>query len=304
MRTRRATQTRGLARALLTRACATLAACGAAAGGAAACGHSEARVESPRATDLQVSVRTGALEAPDTVAAGWSRLRVQEDGEGHIVVLFKLAGNATDADVPAFLAALDGSATTPPPAVALGGPEIGDSGEVIVELTPGRYVLGCVARGDDKHRHATTGEAKLVVVTGRRELAGGARDGARGGARGGAARPVMTQAVRMVDFAYPGPDRWAAGSHVLGVSNEGPQDHQLRLARLRPGSTVGDWMKAEDPGEHATDVAGVARLGAGAVAYLPVELPAGDYVAYCVIPDARSGRPHVELGMFRAIHVE
>jgi hypothetical protein len=114
----------------------------------------------------------------------------------------------------------------------------------------------------------------------------------------------MTQAVRMVDFAYPGPDRWAAGSHVLGVSNEGPQDHQLRLARLRPGSTVGDWMKAEDPGEHATDVAGVARLGAGAVAYLPVELPAGDYVAYCVIPDARSGRPHVELGMFRAIHVE
>ena len=242
-----------------------------------------------------MSVRTGSLEAPDTVAAGWSRLRVQEDGDRHIVVLFKLPGDAADGDVPAFVAALDG-ATTPAGAVALGGPEIGDSGEVIVELTPGRYVLGCVARGADKHRHATTGEAKLVVVT------GGA--GIAGGVRGGAAPPVMTQAVRMVDFAYPGPDRWAAGSHVLGVSNAGPQDHQLRLARLRPGSTVGDWMRADDPGAHATDVAGVARLGAGRVAYLPVELPAGDYVAYCLIPDPRSGRAHIDLGMLRAIHVE
>jgi hypothetical protein len=275
-------------RALLTEACAALAACG-----VSACGRSDARLEPRRVTDLQVSVRTGALEAPDTVAAGWSHLRVQEDGDGHIVVLFKLPGNAADSDVPAFVAALDG-ADTPPGAVAMGGPEIGDSGEVVIELTPGHYVLGCVARGADTHRHATAGEARLVVVT----------SGPAGAAAGGPAAPSPTQAVRMADFAYLGPDRWAAGPHVLRVSNEGPQDHQLRLARLRPGSTVRDWLNAEGTEQYATDVAGVARLGAGTVAYLPVVLPAGDYVAYCVIRDPRSGRAHVELGMFRAIHIE
>lgn len=271
------------ARALLTGACVALA-----ASGVWACDRPDDRPASPRATDLQVSVRRGALEAPDTVAAGWSRLRVREDGEGHIVVLFKLPGDAADGDVPAFVAALDG-AVTPPGAIALGGPEIGDAGEVILELTPGRYVLGCVSRGADRHRHATAGEARLVVVL----------DGAAGGAA-----PSATQAVRMADFAYPGPDRWTAGSHVLRVSNEGPQDHQLRLARLRPGATVRDWMDAEEAKDYATDVAGVARIGAGRVAYLPVVLPAGEYVAYCLIPDPRSGRAHVELGMFRAIHIE
>jgi hypothetical protein len=177
---------------------------------------------------------------------------------------------------------------------------MGDAGEVIVELLPGRYVLGCVSRGKDRHRHAATGEAKLVVVV---------ADPARGtpdahAAPGRATAPVMTQEVRMVDFAYVGPDRWRAGRHVLGVRNVGPQDHQLRLVRLRPGSTLQSWATADDPDAHATDVAGVARTGAGRVAYLEVELPPGDYVAYCLIPDPRTRKPHVELGMLRAIRVE
>lgn len=107
----------------------------------------------------------------------------------------------------------------------------------------------------------------------------------------------------MVDFAYVGEERWQAGPHVLRVENSGRQEHQLRLVRLPPGSSLQDWLNADDPGEVGTAVAGVARLGPGAVAYLPVELPAGAYVAYCLIPDAASGRPHVELGMLRAIQV-
>jgi len=108
----------------------------------------------------------------------------------------------------------------------------------------------------------------------------------------------------MVDFAYVGPERWPAGSHMLRVQNGGSQEHQLRLARLRPGSSLNDWMNAGDPNKIATPIAGVARLGPGGVAYLPVELAAGDYVAYCLITDRKSGRTHVELGMFRGIKVD
>ena len=63
-------------------------------------------------------------------------------------------------------------------------------------------------------------------------------------------------------------------------------------------------MIAEDPGEIGTAVAGVARMGSGAVANLPVELRAGIYVAYCLITDPASGREPVEMGMLRAIQVE
>ena len=108
----------------------------------------------------------------------------------------------------------------------------------------------------------------------------------------------------MVDFAYIVPERWAAGSHMLRVQNRGRQDHQLRLVRLREGSSVTTWMNAGEPDQHVVPVAGVARLGAGAVAYLPVELPRGGYLLYCLIPDPVSGRPHIERGMLRSIQVE
>ena len=256
-----------------------------------ACVAREAGPVMTPAADLLVSVRGGAVTAPDSISAGWARMRVEEDGAGHILVVFRLPEASTDADLGTFLAALDTARTTPQPAVALGGPEVGDTGEVVVQLTAGRYLLGCVRKGADGHRHASTGEAKILRVTA--PLTSGRE-----------VPPSATQEVGMVDFAYVGPDRWPAGSHVLRVENRGRQEHQLRLARLLPRSSVQDWLESEDPNDHATPVAGVARLGPGAVAYLPVELPAGTYLAYCLIPDPTSGSPHVEMGMLRVIHVE
>lgn len=255
------------------------------------CGRADSVRDAGPAPDLRVSVVVGALTAPDTVPPGWARVRVDEDGAGHIVVLFRISDIATDPDVSGFLAALDTTAATPAPAIALGGPEIGESGEVVVELRPGRYLFACVRRGSDAHRHAISGEAKWFVVS------------AAPIAVGRENPPRASAEVQLVDFGYLGPEAWPAGPHLLRVENRGRQDHQLRLARLRVGSSLRQWMSADDPGEHATDVAGVARLGAGAVAYLPVELSAGAYVAYCLVADPASGRPHVELGMLRVFQV-
>ena len=76
-------------------------------------------------------------------------MRVEEDGGGHRLVIFRLSASMSDADIRTFLAALDTANATPAPALALGGPEVGDTGDVIVQLVPGRYVLGCVRRGGD-----------------------------------------------------------------------------------------------------------------------------------------------------------
>ena len=239
-----------------------------------------------------VRVEAGSITAPDTIDAGWRLLRVEEDGAGHIPVVFLLQDSASTPDASAFLRELDMGVETPGQALALGGPEVGDSGEVFIHFTPGRYLLGCVFRGEDGHRHAATGEARMIVVP----------EGPS--AAGADAPPQASYLVRMIDFAYMGPEEWKAGPQVLRVDNAGQQDHQLRIARLKEGSTMRDWMYAEEPSDHATTIAGVSRMGSGVVTYLPVNLPAGEYVIYCLVPDPESRKPHVMMGMLRAIHVE
>lgn len=239
-----------------------------------------------------VSVGTGRIDAPDSIAAGWRHLRVEEDGAGHILVVFRMLGRTSSATISAFLAAVDTARVTPAPAVALGGPEIGDTGVVVIRFTPGRYVLACVRKGEDGHRHSRSGEAKVVVVTSASPL------------RWRASPPKATERVRMVDFAYTGAERWRAGVHMLHVVNEGKQDHQLRIARLRPGSTMADWMRAEQPGRHVIPTAGIARLGPKMSAYLPVTVTAGDYVLHCLVTDPATEKIHAHLGMVRAIRVE
>lgn len=242
--------------------------------------------------DVLVSVRTGAVVAPDTIAAGWQRVRVEEDDAGHILVVFRLDGRITASTVPAFLTALDTTSITPAPGVALGGPEIGDTGVVVLRFTAGRYVLACVRKGDDGHRHAVSGESKVVVVP-------------RGTVpRARAVAPVATQRVRMVDFAYTGPERWRAGEHLLHVVNDGKQDHQLRIARFRPGSPLATWMSAERPAMHVVPIAGVARMSPKMSAYLPVTLPAGEYLLHCLVSDPATNKMHQHLGMVRSIVVE
>lgn len=243
------------------------------------------------ANAVTVTVRQGTISAPNSSRAGWIRLRVAEvDGE-HIVVAFRLPANSSPAAITAFIAALDTAIATPPPAVAIGGPEIGSQGEVIVNLAPASYVLACVRRGEDGHRHAISGESTVLHVR-------------RNATDSALASPTGTHTIQLADFAYVGADQWASGAQLLRVENTGKQDHQLRLARLRDGATLQTWMSADDPNTVATNVAGMARLGAGEVAYLPVTLTPGSYVVYCLVADPNSKRQHVELGMMRAIQVK
>ncbi len=235
-----------------------------------------------------MSVRAGQVTAPDSIEAGWARFRVEEDG-GHILVVFRLPDTASDADVASFLVALDTTKITPAPGLALGGPEIGDTGTVLIALAPGRHVIACVVRGADGHRHVRAGEARPLWVV----PVGAPRPA-----------PAFTIDLALDDFAFVAPERWPAGPAMLRLENRGRQDHQLRLGRLRDGATLGQWMKADEPSDYEVPLVGMARIGPGVVAYLPVDLQPGNYVLSCLVADPRSGRQHLELGMFRMIHVD
>ena len=251
----------------------------------AACAGQADDARTTTAADVLVRVGTGSLEVVDSIGPGWRRVWVEEDGEGHIVVVFRLKDEAAMADPKRFLQALDTASMTPTSALALGGPEVGDTGNVLIRFAPGSYVFGCVRRGSSGHRHAMEGEARLVTVSG--EENGEA--------------PHASDTVRMTDFAYHAPASWRAGPNMLRIENAGAQDHQLRLARLNDGASLRDWLDSE--GRLGTDLVGVARMGPGAVAYLPVDLQAGGYVLYCLVPDPGSREPHIALGMLKSIRV-
>ena len=238
---------------------------------------------------ITVSVSSRGIAAPDTARAGWTRLRVEENRGGHVVVVFRIPADLSPEGVQAFLAAMDTAAMTPSVATALGGPEVDNAGEVFLDLAAGRYLLGCVSRGDDGHRHLAGDEWKVMEVV--------AGDGM-------GTAPVATHVVRMGDFAFGGAAAWSAGEQVLQVVNGGRQDHQMRIDRLHPGISLQAWLAAPENASVSTPVAGAARMGPGQIVYLPVALERGEYVLYCLVPDTASGRMHVELGMFRGIKVE
>jgi len=239
---------------------------------------------------LPVAVRTGVIEAPDSIGSGWTRIRFVMDKQRHILVLLRLHDGTSAA---AFLAALDTARMTPSTGLALGGPEVVLDGEVVLNLAPGRYVLTCMRRGADEKRHLGRGEFKVIVVAPKRATN-----------RAAVKPPPASAELHMLDFAYRTPERWRRGPQWVRVSNEGKEDHLVVIARLRNGATLREWASAKVTDSVATPLTGVARMSTGGVMYLPLALSPGRYVLYCRVQHASSGTLHEKLGMFKEITVE
>ncbi|MEO8564382.1 MAG: hypothetical protein ABI601_20075 [bacterium] len=243
-------------------------------------------------TALSVAVRKDAIEAPDSIGSGWTRLHLDKEKGRHVVVLFRLRDGV---EPTAFLAALDTARMTPSTGLAVGGPEVVRNAEVVMDLTPGRYVLACMVRDTiGARRHLVTGESKAFVVTPRRSAN-----------RATAKPPSASTEVHMMDFAYRAPERWRRGAQWVRVSNEGKEDHLLLIARLRDGATLREWATATlTDTVVAKPLTGVARTSPGGVVYLPLSLSPGRYVLHCRVQHSVSGMLHEKMGMFKEITVE
>ncbi|MBC8088226.1 MAG: hypothetical protein H7Z40_13240 [Phycisphaerae bacterium] len=240
---------------------------------------------------LTTRVSAGSITAPRAVNAGWRKFTVERaDSANHILVAFQLDPELSTAK---FVALLDSLPGTPAGAVGLGGPEGRATDEVLVRFPAGRVVVACVSRGEDGHRHASKGELAEVEV-----------------------RPAVVTSITdstppdstvfdipMSDFAFTGPDRIPASTRHLRVRNRGQQAHQLRIARLKSGNTLADWMKNPEAASETTADFGMARLGPLREAYVALTLQKGDYVFYCLVTDPKSKMQHVELGMLKNISV-
>ncbi|MDQ7860003.1 MAG: hypothetical protein QN174_06000 [Armatimonadota bacterium] len=235
-----------------------------------------------------------AFTVPATVRAGFVTVQIINDGKDlHHAQIVRLNPGVTTAQ--ALGALRQGLGAFLPLVVGVGGPGLvapGGRASVSLTLQPGDHLLLCFVESSDGTPHVASGMVKPLRVTG-----------------AVAARPAPSVAGELVlhDFRFAMPQT-LNGRETYRVVNQGVQLHEAIFLRLAPGKTVDD-VKAffsQHPASGpppAMPVGGVQGLSRGGVNYHHPNLPAGEYVVICFIPDPGSGKPHFELGMISAVTV-
>ncbi|HET6341769.1 MAG TPA: hypothetical protein VFG78_06245 [Gemmatimonadota bacterium] len=251
---------------------------------------------------LTITATDYALEAPDTVSAGFSVVRIVNHGEeAHGATLVRLEEDKTLADyLEAYAEANLTRSARPDWARFLGGtlsliPPRGE-GTVTLELEPGNYAWVCFVPGSDGTVHLLGHKQAHGFVVRPRD-----------GDAAPPSAPEPTVSLRMLDFDYRLGAPLKTGRNVIRVVNDGVEPHHVLVFKLDSGSTMEDfhaWLEDLMQGEApATFVGAMGEMSTGAAGYLEVDLPAGDYVLICLVA-GRDEVPHFAKGMIQHIRVE
>ena len=252
-----------------------------------------------------------ALEAPDTIPAGWTTFRLANRGQevhyGHMVRLEP--GRTVQELVDAYAEAIRTSGPRPKWVTRFGGPggaAPGDSSSDTQYLEPGSYVWICPVEDNSGTPHFSKGEFKPFVVR--------AGDGV---VADRAAAPEASIVVRLMDFSFA-IDSVPAGRHTIRVENAGMEPHDLVMMKLAPGKTFADVVAALNPerarradqrGEPpppleslGTGAGGIGAIAPGMESFFEANLSSGEYVLVCMAT-APDGRSHIEHGMVKQIRI-
>jgi hypothetical protein len=179
-------------------------------------------------------------------------------------------------------------------AAPVGGPNppaIGAESSVTENLDPGTYAVVCFVDIPDKVPHIMKGMAKQFTVT---------------AATNAAPEPTSDVTVKLSDYKFDFAPQLTAGHHVIRVDNDGPQPHEIFIAKLDSGKTIQNLMKWAETYKGpppVTPLGGVAAMMPNTHAFFPVDLTPGDYAVLCFVQDAKDGKPHMMHGMAQQIKV-
>jgi len=258
----------------------------------------DAPAAAPAATTPEVLTVTASdykFEAPDQIPAGLVTIQLVNKGPSpHHVQLLRLGEGKTLAD---FQAAMQ-KGQMPTWAMPAGGPNpsaVGATSEVRMPLEAGDYVMVCFIPDTAGVPHVAHGMFRPLRVT-----------PAEVAASASAADTAADVQMTLVDYDFKLSGPISAGHHVVRVTNAAKQPHEFVFVQLEPHKTPLDFARW---GEHQVGPApgtmhgGISAIMPGTVAYVPVDLPAGDYALLCFIPDAKDGKAHYIHGMAKRIKV-
>ena len=281
------------------------------------------------------------FDSPDSVPAGLVQVNFVDNGiEPHQVNFARPKPGFSTDQIDQALGGL-----TPESALGLleftggsNGVEPKSEQKSILNFEPGTYYMLCfMPSADDGRFHLDHGMFKKVTV-----LAAGATSDTTAKAQIDAVRKATVGEITLEDFAVLLPKGFN-GRGWYKVINSGPQSHEAELMKVADGKSANDvfkYLSAPTPsimntaptgqpptGESSdasttstsprvsakaprpfTDVGGFASIGKGLDGWVFLNLPRGDYVAMCFVPNTMSypGKPgppdlapHFTYGMFR-----
>jgi len=245
---------------------------------------------------VEIDALDFSYTAPETLNAGWVRVALINSGaEDHLVQFLRLNEGVT---MDQFLEAFQQGEG---PALALvnfeggvGALAPGGSGQVIINLPAGNYVILCpIPSPDDQIPHVAKGMIMPLTV----QPASGPL----------ASEPAADLTVTLRDFEIDMPETMPAGLVTIQVTNEGPEPHEFNILQLEEGKTIDDFqqfMNAPDGPPPFSSVGGMNGLAGGSTGYLEYDFQPGTYVAICFIPSPNNeGSPHFTLGMIEQFTV-
>lgn len=257
-------------------------------------GHVEVHASSTEAQQVVVRAKDFSFDAPDTISAGLTTIRLFNDGpEVHHIWLVRLQEGKTMSDL---LAALQKSHALPGWAVDVGGPNLpngpGNHNDATLRLEPGSYVMLCVIPGPDGVPHVMKGMVRPLTVVGT-----GHTD---------AALPAADIVMTLDDYKFDTDKPITAGRHTIRIENAAAQSHEVVALLLEPGKTAKDlleWSAKPSGPPPAAPVAGITGIARGEVNQVTADFKPGNYVLVCFWPDVKDGRPHFMHGMLKEFTV-
>ena len=214
------------------------------------------------------------FQAPDTILAGLTTLRLHVQKGGHIAVLVRLDSGHTAADL--LRSRHDGH---PRPAWAhfLGGPGFpppNGTANATMLLAPGQYLLMCDVADQTGTRHFEKGMFHPLVVR-----------AASATVQRSASLPHADAVVAMRDHVFAFSKPIHAGERVLRVVNEGSVMHEFRVVHVLPGHTGREslaWKPGDKTPRPDEDVTAIVGLMPGAELTTTIPFVQGEYVVLCV----------------------
>ena len=253
----------------------------------AACAPSESEVKRDDPALVRLVATDHQFAAPDTVQAGLVRLRLVNDGKAwHEALITRLPDGAT---AETYLAGARAGEVFPVSAVDVGGPgqiAAGDSSEVELRLTPGRYAIVCWS-----DNHVKAGMIVPLVVS-----AAPTADEV--------SLPAADAEVKLEDFRFTHTTPFKAGRQLIQVSNVGQRPHNMQVYRLEPGKTLQDfgaWFASKQGAAPAVPVGGVSTMAPATNARVLLDLAPGKYFVAC--GTLEGDKIHAQLGMIEQFEI-
>ncbi len=250
-----------------------------------------AQTAAPVARELSVTAKDFSFEAPDTVPAGFARVKLTNQGtEPHHIVFVRLDSGRVVGELLQSM----GSGKFPVWAVLLGGPNApmpGATTETVLELTPGNYAVLCLIPSFDGMPHVAKGMVRPLTVT---------------SATGETAPPSADIVMTLSDFAFNASTPITPGPHVLRVDNVAEQPHELVMVKLEPGRTIQEfaaWAEKPQGPPPGALVGGTSPQARGTTNYVITDFAPGDYGFICFMPDAKDGKLHLLHGMIQQFKI-